>query len=308
MFQVSPTEVFPEFDLNKTPAPSQFLKTYETFYSMSFPDTIHYFGQFRSGQFDIAAHFFRPVFSNATALIFHGYIYHCAMMNHIIKVCLDNNISAALIDLPGHGLSSGERYSIDHFSTYGNLVIDFLNKLKSFQVTAPFFAIGFSTGASAVIESLYLANSDIFDRVILLAPLVHTAEWKLLNLLYFLGHRWLRRVPQVNRPTTGNPDFEMFQKKDPLRSKQVPTQWFKALLEWNSIMSKRSSIHKNVLIIQGDRDEVVDWRFNVPFVKNKTGADSIIISGARHALANELINLREMTLEKIIEFIDKSRV
>jgi len=304
MFPVSPKEAFPEFDLNKLPQPDRFLITYESFYSMYFPDVVHYFGLFKSEQFDIAAHFYKPVFSKATALILHGYIDHCATMKHIVRICLDNNISAALIDLPGHGLSSGERYSIDNFSIYGKVVIDFLSKLKSFNVIEPFFAIGFSTGSSAIIESLYKGTPDIFKGIILLAPLVHTAEWKLLNLVYLLGHKWLNTVHRFYRPLTGNPDFEQFQKKDPLRGKKVPSLWFKALLEWNSTMSKRPSVHKDTLIIQGDCDSAVDWRYNVPFVKNKLGADVIMIHGARHHLSNESLELRRITLEKIVEFIN----
>jgi alpha-beta hydrolase superfamily lysophospholipase len=307
MFPVSPKEAFPEFDLNKQPQPNRFSITYESFYSMFFPDATHYFGLFKSGKFDIAAHFYKPAFSKATALIFHGYIEHSASMKHIVKACLDNNISAALIDLPGHGLSSGVRYSIDNFSTYGNAVNDFLSKLKSFTVVEPFFAIGFSTGCSAVIESLYQGNPDIFKGSILLAPLVHSAEWKFLNIIYFLGHKWVKTVPRIYRPLTGNPEFEQFHRKDPLRGKKVPSQWFKALLEWNSTMSKRPSIHEDTLIIQGDRDSTVDWRYNVAFVKNKLGADVIMIPGARHHLTNESLELRKITLEKIVEFIN-SRV
>ena len=122
---------------------------YFRYYGLDFMDVPHWFGTFPSDTFTIAAHVFRPVDRRGTLLVVHGYYDHAGIVRNIIRLGLDSGYCVAAIDLPGHGLSSGPRSSIQDFSQYGRAIGDFI-RLYGPTLPRPLILIGHSTGCAAI--------------------------------------------------------------------------------------------------------------------------------------------------------------
>jgi len=83
-----------------------------------------------------------------------------------------------------------------------------------------------------------------------------------------------------------------------------------------NLESKNTEFHQNkalagtskkgFLILQGDRDTTVDWRYNVRLLREKFPSANVeMIPGARHELLNEAAELRDKVIEKIIGYLEK---
>ena len=109
----------------------------------------HRFGSFESGGYTLAAHLYRPEAYTATVVLLHGYLNHTGQFRHLIRFLLENGFAVAVYDLPGHGLSSGERAVIQSFDEYVRTTQDLMTVVKPY-LTGPFYAVGFSTGAGDI--------------------------------------------------------------------------------------------------------------------------------------------------------------
>ena len=110
------------------------------------PGCEHLFGSFQSGEFTLVAHLYRPAQYQSTVVLFHGYLNHSGQFKHLIRFLIESGYAVAVFDLPGHGLSSGEKAVINSFDQYVHAVQDFLKVLDG-KLTGPYHALGFSTGA-----------------------------------------------------------------------------------------------------------------------------------------------------------------
>ncbi len=100
---------------------------YFKFYGLDFDanDVEHVFGTFESGELVLAGHIYKPKKYKATVITAHGYFDHCGQLGHLIKYLLEAVYAVAAFDLPGHGLSTGQRGAIDDFAQYSQVLIDF---------------------------------------------------------------------------------------------------------------------------------------------------------------------------------------
>ena len=93
-----------------------------------------------------------------------------------------------------------------------------------------------------------------------------------------------------------------------MQSRQIPIKWLKALYTWNKKLIKYDKIDDkdiNMLIIQGSKDSVVDWKYNLSFLKNKiANVKTELIQKARHHLINETEDLRKEAFEHIFNFLE----
>ena len=57
-------------------------------------------------------------------------------------------------------------------------------------------------------------------------------------------------------------------------------------------------------VVQGGRDETVDWRYNVDFISRRTWVErQVDIPEASHHLANEREDLREQVLQALDRYV-----
>jgi len=267
---------------------------YFKFYGLDFDsnDVEHIFGTFKSGNFTLAGHIYKPAEYKATVFVLHGYFDHCGQLSHLIKYLLEAGYAVAAFDLPGLGLSTGECGAIDDFTQYSQALIDFADKTKG-QLNGPYYFVGHSTGAAAAIDYLLTNNSTIFDRVVLAAPLVHCVEWEQSKIGCNEKIQFIKSVPRVFRKNSSDVDFLRFVKnKDPLQNKTISLKWVKALHDWNDKIADLPACEKPIKIIQGTKDATVDWRFNIKFLREKfSNTEVCLIEKANHELFNESTNI-----------------
>ncbi len=281
---------------------------YFKFYGLDFDsnNVEHIFGTFESGEFTLVGHIYKPQKYRATVFVLHGYFDHCGQLNHLIEYLLKAGYAVAAFDLPGLGLSSGRRAAIDNFSQYSRALIDFTDKVRP-QLKGPYHFVGHSTGAAAVLDYLLCSNSNdtIFDRVVLIAPLIHCTSWEKSKLGYNKKIRFIKSIPRIFCKNSSNADFLDFVKnKDPLQNRTMPLKWVRALHKWNEKIDDLPASEKSVKIIQGTSDKTVDWRFNIKFIQEKfKDVEVSLIENANHELFNESANMRKEVFSQINHYL-----
>lgn len=191
--------------------------------------------------------------SQAVVLLIHGYFTHSGTYSKTIERLLRMNYSVITVDLPGHGLSSGPRGDIESFRSYGIVVQDLISSVKS--EGKPLYAIGHSTGASAIMEYMLALGGNELDSVVLACPLVQTSWWKLTNLLY----KVLDPFKEHFKTGQDVQDFTDFS--------DIPFSWFSSLREWNEVNSEYGISRSDVLLIHAENDEVVSNTASLAYVK-----------------------------------------
>ena len=259
---------------------------YFRFYGLDHSPVPHWFGTFRSGPYTLAGHVYKPDSSRGTVFLVHGFYDHTGILKNLITICIREKYCVAAFDLPGHGLSSGEPAAIDSFGEYRAALEDFLS-LCAPHVPHPYAAIGHSTGCAVIITHLFYSTGSPFSRVVLLAPLVHSEYWALSK----TGHAlfpFVSTTPRWMRNASHDGAFLQWFSRDPLQVKNFRVKWSTALYRWEAAIDSVAPQRFPVSIIQGTDDDVVDWRYNIPFLRKKIpGCDVRMIKDARHQLFNE---------------------
>jgi len=250
----------------------------------------------------IACHYWLPDNSlvlpkKGMVMVVHGYFDHVGLYGHLFRFLLDKGYGVIAFDLPGHGLSSGERASIDTFDHYVTVFETLLQTVRrSFSV--PVSAIGQSTGGAVVLKYLDDAAKSgdcCLEKVALLAPLVEPAMWSVNRMVYALTHKYLKGVARKFIANSNDEEFVTFlAKHDPLQARRIPIAWLGAMKHW--VADCRAMVPNNfpATILQGDKDTTLAWRYNLKLLAKKfPNSQQIIIEGARHHLANESPLLRQ---------------
>ena len=295
----------PPLDLSTKPVVSPDAVAYFRSYNIDFPGRAHFFGRFPSGDFAVAAHVFLPPSPRGTVFLLHGYFDHTGILKNLIRHCLEREWAVACFDLPGHGLSSGERGSVDDFSQYVGVLEDFV-AICSSRLPKPYHVIGHSLGAAIILEFVF--NTDhrdkIFDNTILVAPLIHHSHYNITRFQHFFTKPFVKRFPRNFRSNSSDPAFVRWVKQDPLQGRKIPLIWLEALYNWNERMQNYDSVSTPLLVIQGTADTVVDWRYNIRLLKEKCDSLTVKwIEDGRHQLLNERQPLRDDVLLTISSYL-----
>ncbi len=277
---------------------------YFRYYGIHYPSIEHYFGTFESKPHTVAAHIYKPVNAESTVFLLHGYFDHSGILANLIRACLGWGFAVASFDLPGHGLSSGERASINDFSEYAAVFNDFINLCVP-SLPGPYISISHSTGGAVVME--HLAGSggkSILEKNVFLAPLVRSGSWKLSRIAFHLAGTFIKNIPRGKPDSSSDPEFIEYLAADPLQHWKIPAEWLHAMYEWNQRIENSGKLPSNALIIQGARDKTVDWRFNIPFMKKKFSSPKIImIKTGKHHLINENSRIKTRVFSAIRDFL-----
>lgn len=252
----------------------------------------------------IFVQYFRPERPRGTVFLTHGYFVHAGIQHYAVKEFLGLGYAVLTIDLPGHGLSTGKQADISDFSDYTD-TFQAVTEFAQNQVPHPLLAVGHSTGAAGVWSYLLRTPQHPFQAVVLAAPLVRSHLWELSLAGFTLGKGFLDELPRIVRSTTSDPDFMDFVQRDPLQYFGTPVNWVRALIEWNEqVVEGLPPSQMPSLIIQGNLDEVVDWHYNLPFLKRKFPQAQIqMVRGASHDLFWENASLRQEIFAKIRLFL-----
>lgn len=279
-----------------TSADSRF-EDYLNYYSIDFhrqlPGVRYRMGGLSVAGYQIACQYWLPAAKpQATVLVVHGYFDHMALYGHLIRHLLERQYAVAAFDLPGHGLSSGERASIDSFASYVKVLDAVQSRLP--KATMPLHAVGQSTGGAILLKRLW-EEGDPFAEIVLLAPLIKPYGWGVGKLTYWLLRHVKTAVPRKFVKSCSNRAFlDFIATQDPMQSRDLPVAWVSAMKAWIDNFAKLPRLSRRLHIVQGDNDKTVAWRYNNRVIANKiAGTSRTLIAGAGHQLVNESDVLRK---------------
>ncbi|WP_421867547.1 alpha/beta hydrolase [Motiliproteus sp.] len=250
----------------------------------------------------IAVHLWRHPSPIGTLLIVHGYLDHHGLYRHLIRYGLERRVNLLCFDLPGHGLSTGKRAAIDSFDSYQRVLEALLDRIDDWRLARPLHLLGQSTGAAIINHYLLRhgteSNRLIDGRIAELAPLVRAANWAWVNLLHSLLAPWKGSVTRGFAANSNDDKFVEFLRRDPLQSPVITADWIGALKRWLPEFQSLDTIERSLLIVQGEKDATVDWRFNLNLLAQKfPNQQALLLADARHQLANESEPLRQKYLD-----------
>jgi alpha-beta hydrolase superfamily lysophospholipase len=296
-------EELTSLDFKKEPKHTPSTIAYFQYYNINFGVVEHYFGTFQSNTNYLFSNIYKPRNPKGTIFLIHGYNDHSGLMSNLVGNFLNRGFAVALFDLPGHGLSSGERSSIHDFSDYVLVLKDFI-KICELNLPKPYYLVGHSLGCSIILEYLLSSDNKIFDKIVFLAPLIHSAFWKLSKIAYFSAKPLINSIPRKSRQDSSDLSFVEFSKKDPLQGRRIPLKWMTAFFQWNLRIEDCMKISKPIFVIQGKKDTVVDWEYNLSFLKKKFDVITILlVEKAGHQLHNEKQDLRVEVFNYINQYI-----
>jgi alpha-beta hydrolase superfamily lysophospholipase len=302
------------------------IENYLDFYGLGFTAAAHEFVPFKSNGFELAGHIFipletgrsqavkpkalfltgfRPKEYKATVFILHGYLSHCGLLSKLIKYLVEAGFAVAVFDLPGHGLSGGKPTEIEDFSDYTDSLSDFMKIIRP-QLHGPYHLIGHSSGAAVIMGYLFAGCSDCFDKIVLTAPLVRSDLWFLSKIGFSICRPFCDNLPRVFRKVSSDKDFLRFVKyRDLLQAKKISLKWVNAMFKWDKKITSAKTSQRPTLVIQGTKDNIIDWQYNIRFILSKFKNSRIeLIENARHELLNESIVYRKEVFSQIGSYLE----
>ena len=283
---------FAEADVTAGGETLRYLQFYGLDLGGSFAGLSHRVGTVDSGDHRLAVHLWSRAGERPLMLIVHGYLDHVGLYGHLVRFALERGHNVLALDLPGHGLSTGEPAAIDDFGRYRAALRDVLERAAPARRRLD--VIAQSTGGAVVMDTLQREPELIDGAVVLLAPLVRPRSWGQVRFLHTLL-RWLNGVPRRFERNSGDAEFLRFLRADPLQSRRISVQWVGALRRWLPDFLAAAPSPRPLLVVQGDADDTVDWRYNLPQIRRLfPQAETHMLKTARHHLANETEALRRV--------------
>jgi alpha-beta hydrolase superfamily lysophospholipase len=280
------------------------ITAYRTFYTLDQLPAHHHQGYLRAGDHRIHIQLFQPLSDiKGTVWVLHGYLEHSGLYQPMIAELLAENFAVLTLDLPGHGLSSGEEAGIADFAVYQSMLKDIHEwaiQQDGAALPKPWLGIGQSTGCAIwmdhVLQASMRKHAPIVERLLLLSPLVRPIRsgWWQNPIGLRLIRRVKKRVPRAFRRNNSNPEYLRFVRlQDPLQSRMMAMSWILALSHWMPHIDELPASRFPVWLVQGMRDQTVDWRYSNAFVKRKFRLKvSLLLEDASHQLVNECEDIR----------------
>jgi lysophospholipase len=298
----------PPFAENAAPSPEllEFCQAYGLDFASRLPHVVYQAGQVRSGEFALAVHQWRQHDARANLLLLHGYFDHSGLFNKLIGWALAHRCNVLIFDLPGHGLSSGKPAVIDDFGDYSRAINTVLRAAS--LPPLPWWVMAQSTGGAALIDYARKYTWP-FAATVLLAPLVRPASWSRVSVAQRLLVHFIPSIERKFSINSSDREFLDFLKRDPLQSRRTSLRWVGALRRWLRGLPRRDLGVGAALVIQGDADGTVDWRYNMDFVCALfPGSRVEYLPGAGHQLANESASYRQTYLAFVVAWLAHSGI
>lgn len=298
-----------EFDLardrtEKTANEASYVDHYGLVFNSNDTPVRHFMGGYSSIDFQISAQYWVPKNPRGTYFIVHGYFDHVGLYGHLIRHLLQLGYAVVAFDLPGHGLSSGERVTIESFDHYVDVFSDLLHNCEA-HLPKPWKAAGQSTGGAVLIKYIMAAKPHHYmndlEQVTVLAPLIHPRGWKRSLYTYKFLHMFLKKIKRKLYPNTANEKFNQFlANDDPLQMFYVPIEWIASMKRWTEEFAALPPSDYPLKVIQGDCDRTVEWEYNLDVLAKKFCNIKIdVLHGVQHQMVNEAAWLRDKIFNEI---------
>ncbi|WP_227938005.1 alpha/beta hydrolase [Alkalihalobacillus deserti] len=285
---------------------SSYIKAYTDFYKLPIHICKYEYGYIESGEFKLFVQRFCPSEPIGTILLMHGYLDHIGSLDKVIHFLVKNKYEVIGYDLPGHGLSSGERATIKKFEDYlKTLQVVYDDVLLKFT-TSPLL-VGHSTGAMIALEFAKRAKGS-FQKMALIAPLFQPHLWKLSKLGLFLTKPFLKTLTRVFKKNSSDQNYLLFTENDPLQEKRLPVAWINALNTWLNNNRANRAEELSFLMIQGNQDNTIDTKYGLKQVQSLYPKSSMVLmDNGHHQLLNEGEIIREQTFSILLKYLQVRR-
>ena len=269
------------------------LGDYRAFYALEFAHLEHSHRLFSlsvDGQ-RVAVQHFVPAEVRGVVLLCHGYFDHVGLYGLPIEQLLRRGLAVVTYDQLGHGLSAGARATIEHFDRYVDATrVVWQHAISQFGEHHRWHWMGQSMGGAVVMETLQQLGMGEADCgvIVLLAPLTRPYAWWLNRWLFALARLTIEARPRRLTNNAENPEFHALQAVDPLQPRILPVAWVAAMVAWSSRFTRYPRSDLGPVLVQGDADRTVDWRFTLKTYRRRYPASTfVMIPGGKHHLANE---------------------
>jgi alpha-beta hydrolase superfamily lysophospholipase len=283
-------------------------RRYASYYGIDFSDRARqHLGRIQVDEFAVAVQVWLPPQARGTLIILHGYYDHMGLYRHLISWALQRGLAVMAFDLPGHGLSSGERASIDCFLRYQKVLDEVLIHASGWGLPAPWHLLGQSTGGAILIDKLLHGPlPEELGRTVLMAPLVRPRKWGVSQVsLRLLGGFVQQLGRRFTENSTDQEFLEFIRERDPLQAQFLPVAWVQALEKWIPRIEQASPSGLSPLVVQGQLDGTVDWQHNMRVLEQKFDNPQVFyLPEARHHLANEDELIRRQYLAWLARQLD----
>lgn len=297
-----------------SPVQQRYLHYYQIDFAQKDQNIRHHIGSFTAANYELAAQVFLQGDAKGTALLVHGYYDHVGIYGSLIEFCLQQGWNVLAFDLPGHGLSSGDRAAISNFDEYDQVFCAALKQVKEMQhysktESQPLHIFGQSTGGAIIINYLLSRNiqqqDNPFQSINLLAPLVRPCSWTSAKILHTFLSPFMKQIKRNFAVNSNDIKFLRFiAERDPLQPLALSVRWVGALKQWINKIESSSPSDVLINIVQGDEDTTVEWRHNMPLLLEKfPKRQLLVIEGGRHHLVNESLEKRTQAYQWLEQHI-----
>jgi alpha-beta hydrolase superfamily lysophospholipase len=287
-------------------------KAYRHHYQLDFPGfegVSHFAGLLKTPKFDIAVQLWRQPSARGTALLLHGYYDHTGIYGSLIEYCLSQGLDVVIFDLPGHGLSSGERAAIGSFQEYDEVFSLVLQQIEV-HLAGPLYLFAQSTGGAIALN--YLLKRQLtppqspFKAITLFAPLIRPKDWGKGKLMHSILSLVISRVKRKFNQNSGDAEFLQFvAEHDPLQPRYLSVRWVGALRKWIPFIELQPKCDIGLNIIQGDADNTVDWCHNLSVLTQKFPNQQVfMLPGGQHHLVNESVENRIRIYQQVTRWLN----
>jgi pimeloyl-ACP methyl ester carboxylesterase len=196
-------------------------RVYQRFYGLDLRarqvPAVSRLGRFEVDGFAVVAQVWWPPVPVATMFMFHGFYDHMGLYRHVVDWALDQGFVVIACDLPGHGLSSGARASIDDFAVYQDVVQALFAQAEALHLPRPWHLFGQSTGGAVVVDHLlnHGADSPAQGKTFLLSPLVRPRGWGWSQVSYYLLRPFVKGIARRFSENTNDPALSRSSKPTP---------------------------------------------------------------------------------------------
>lgn len=280
------------------------MSNYLDHFDLPYNDAKYEGGYLKVGIHQIFLQTFTPPEFQKTAFLFHGYFDHGGYFSNVVSLLLKKGIRVVVWDQPGYGLSSGERAFCNTFEDYIFVAEAIIQKFVENESAGPHLFIGHSAGCAQILSLICNRKIDQQDKIIFIAPLIHCTHWKLVTFMMSLLGSFLKKVPRKLKRVSNDQEFIKKIRSDHLEGRSVHLSWPKALIQWEKTLVEMKTPIVHILVLQGDLDDTVDWRYNMKWLEGKfSNLEKVMFKGGRHHLHNEAPELLQKVLKAIESYL-----
>lgn len=293
-------------DFVNEPQVAAYLNHYHIDFGNELKDVSHNFGAFHSQGFKLACHIWRPAKPVGTVFFLHGYTDNVGLMQHAIRELLKHHWAVVAFDLPGHGLSTGERGYIESFDHYRLCLEKCLREARD-DLPAPWTGAGQSTGGAIWFNYLHhQPKGHAIKTLVLFAPLVRIYNWPKLRWLLPILKPFIKRTKRSFSNNSHDENFLRFvREQDLLQPPGTPVVWVEAMKQAIDDFLAAPSSEYSLKVITGDADRTVDTDWNMTVIREKfPNADISIFKNIRHQVVNESQPYRKKVFSSMINWLN----